>query len=82
MKKTILHPKKAFNISIILASVNIPNIKSSDDRDKHIEQALLRVEMHVNDDDSGVITPHLMKQLLQYAPNDEEVCLLIVAIGN
>ncbi|XP_067936852.1 delphilin-like [Watersipora subatra] len=71
-KRKILHEKKAFNISIILASVNIPEVKSRAERDEHIEQALLRVEMH-SEEGGGVLTHHLMRQLLQYAPSKEEV---------
>ena len=81
-KKKILQAKKAFNMSIILASLNSLNNKSTEERDKRVEQALLQVEVHLDDDNSegGMLTPHLLKQLLKYAPNKDEVCLAFYLI--
>ena len=47
-KKKILQAKKAFNMSIILASLNSLNNKSTEERDKRVEQALLQVEVQVS----------------------------------
>ena len=72
-RRKILQDKKAFNTSIILASLNIPGVKTSEDRDSYIEQALLKVEVCLDDEEEGVITTHLIQQLLQYAPDKQEV---------
>lgn len=74
MKRKILHEKKAFNTSIVLASLNIPDVSTSEQRDEYIEHALLRVEVQLEDESNGVITPHLLQQFLQYAPDKDEVC--------
>ncbi|KAF6017099.1 GRID2IP [Bugula neritina] len=72
VRRKILHDKKAFNTSIVLASVNIPNVSSSQERDEFIEKALLNVEIQTDEGAEGIITPHLLEQLLQYAPDQDE----------
>lgn len=80
-RRKILHEKKAFNTSIILASLNIPGVKTSEDRNSYIEQALLRVEVCLDEEEgAGSITTHLIKHLLQYAPDKEEVRLNSIPI--
>lgn len=81
-KRKILHEKKAFNTSIILASVSIPEVKTVEERDAYIEQALLRVDVS-SDEEQGIITTHLIEHLLQYAPDKEEVRFqLVMLVGS
>jgi len=82
VRRKILHDKKAFNTSIVLASVNIPNVSSSQERDEFIEKALLNVEIQTDEGAEGIITPHLLEQLLQYAPDQDEVRMTCNVMSN
>lgn len=72
-KRSILQQKKAFNTSIVLASLDIPDATTADQRNEYIERALLRVEVDGDHLGRGQLTPHLLKQLIQYAPDKNEV---------